>query len=78
MRKINKQEDADYFTQYSKSNPMFVQTFKILGLIVPEKSLTQISLCLTFSDRWKRNKLEREGKINISILFFFYTLDCNL
>ena len=44
MRKINKQEDADSLTQCSKSNPMFVQTFKILGLIVPEKSLTQISL----------------------------------
>ena len=31
-------------TQY---NPMFVPSFKILGVAVPEKSLTQISICIT-------------------------------
>ena len=40
----DKQEDADSV----KSNPKFVQSFKILGLIVPEKFLTQISLYFTF------------------------------
>ena len=40
--------------QYYKSNPIFVKTFKILGLIVPEKSLIQISLCLTFE--WQTEK----------------------
>ena len=42
----NMQEDADSLTQFNKSNLMFVQTFKILGLIVPEKSLIQIPLYL--------------------------------
>ena len=35
------------FTQYNKSYLMFVANFKILGAVVPEKSLTQISLCIT-------------------------------
>ena len=42
----DKQQHADFFfTQYNKSYPTFVQNFKILGTVVPEKSLTQISLC---------------------------------
>ena len=27
--------------QYNKSYPMFVQNFKILGVVVPEKSVTK-------------------------------------
>ena len=43
----DKQQHADSFTQYNKSYPTFVQNFKILSAVVPEKSLTQISLCIT-------------------------------
>ena len=46
-KRTDKKEDAYSLTQY-KSNPMFVQTFKILGHIVSEQTLTQICLCLTF------------------------------
>ena len=66
------QEDADSLTQFNKSNPIFVQTFKILGLIVPEKSY------LTFDKQMEKGKkMEKEGKINHSILLFFYTLGFN-
>ena len=34
------------FTQYNESYPSCVPNFKILGAVVPEKSLTQISLCI--------------------------------
>ena len=45
----DKHESADsVFKQYNKSYPMFVQNFKILGAIVPEKSLTKKSL---YTDR---------------------------
>ena len=39
----DKQQHADslFFTQYNKSYPTFVPNFKILGAVVPEKSLTQ-------------------------------------
>ena len=52
-------------TQY-KSYPTFVPNFKILGKVVPEKSLTQIFQCITL-ERWKKGK---GGKINLSILGF--------
>ena len=50
---------------------MFVQTFKILGLIASEKSLTQSRL------DGKRKQMEKDGKINHSILLFFYTIEFN-
>ena len=56
---------------------MVVQTFKILGFIVPEKTLIQTSLCLTFEWQMEKRKMEKEGKINPSILLFFYTIDFN-
>ena len=41
-----KHQEADSLTQCNKSNPTLVQNFKILGAVVPEESLTQISLCI--------------------------------
>ena len=43
----DKQQQADSLTQYNKAYPPFVPNFKILGTVVPEKSLTQTSLCIT-------------------------------
>ena len=41
----DKQHVADFFlTQYNLSLPSFVPNFKILGQVVPEKSLTEKSL----------------------------------
>ena len=45
---------------------------KILDAVVPEKSLTQISLCITLE--WeikKKEKWKKKAKINHSILVFF-------
>ena len=53
--------------------PNFVQNFEILGAVVPKESLTQMSV-LHLSERWKK---EKQGKINHSILLFFYTKDFN-
>ena len=53
-------------TQYNKSNPMFVQTFKILGFIVPEKSDTNFTV-LHLSETQKKKtkkKTENEDKIH--------------
>ena len=47
-------------TQYNKSYPTIVPNFKILDAVVPEKSLTQISLCITLE--WEMEKKEKEGK----------------
>ena len=40
---------------------MFVPNFKILGQVVPEKSLTKISIFITL-ERLKKEKIEKEGK----------------
>ena len=37
---------------------MFVPNFKMLGAVVPEKSLTQISLCITLVRDGKRTKVK--------------------
>ena len=37
------QQEADYLLQYKKSYPKFVPNFKILGAVVPKKSLTKKS-----------------------------------
>ena len=44
---------------------MFVPNFKILGQVVPEKSLTKISILID------KGKIEKEGKINLSTLVLF-------
>ena len=36
-----------FYTQYNLSNLMFVPNFKNLGQVVPEKSLTKISIFIT-------------------------------
>ena len=41
---------------------MFVQTFKILGFIVPEKSLTKFPYALHLRDGEKRRKKEKKNK----------------
>ena len=54
---------------------MVVPNFKILGQVVPEKSLTKISIySLPWSERLKKEKLEKEGKINLSTLVLFSVL----
>ena len=46
--RTDKQYVAEFFyTQYSLSYLMFVPNFKILGQVVPEKSLTKISISIT-------------------------------
>ena len=49
---------------------MFVLNFKILGQVIPEKSLTKISIFITL-ERFKKVKIEKEGKINLSTLVLF-------
>ena len=50
---------------------MFVTNFKILGQVVLEKSLMKISICITLeSERWKKEKIEKEGKIKSKHLSF--------
>ena len=44
---------------------MFVPNFKILGQVVPEKSLTK-----NIRERDRKTEIEKEGKINLSILDF--------
>ena len=44
----NTQYVADFFiTHYNLSYQMFVQNFKVLCQVVPEKSLTKISIIIT-------------------------------
>ena len=44
----DKLEDADSLLHNTSSlYPIFVPNFKILGVVVLEKSLTQITLCIT-------------------------------
>ena len=50
---------------------MFVPNFKILGQVVPEKSLTKFPYSLPWSERLKKGKIEKEGKINLSTLVLF-------
>ena len=51
---------------------MFVPNFKILGAVVPELSLIQISIYITLE--WMK---EKESKINFSSMIFFYTIYFN-
>ena len=54
---------------------MFAPDFKILGEAIAEKSLTQISLCITLE--WEMEKWKKEGKINFIIVVFFNTIYFN-
>ena len=51
---------------------MFVPNFKILGQVVPEKSLTKISIFLTL-ERLKKGKIEKEGKTKSQHLGFVFS-----
>ena len=60
------------FTQYNRSYSKFVPNFKTLGALVPDKSLTQISLCFTLEWAMKKGKIwKKKAKINHSVLVFF-------
>ena len=51
---------------------MFVPNFKFLVQEVLEKSLTKISICITLeSERWKKEKIEKKAKLNLSTLALF-------
>ena len=54
----DKQQHADSLL-HNMSYPTFVPNFKILGAVNPEKSLTQISLCITLE--WEMEK-RKNGK----------------
>ena len=59
----DKQQHADSLSHNTTSHTKFVPNFKILGAIVPEKSLTQISLCITLEwEMDKKQKWKKEGK----------------
>ena len=57
---------------------MFVPNFKILGKVVPEKSLTKISIFITLEREIDKGKIEKEGKNKSQYLGFIYsnTLGC--
>ena len=61
-----KHEGADSLTQYM-SYSMFVQNFKILGRVVPEKSLTK-----NFIGEKKDGQIKE--MISMMILILFYTI----
>ena len=48
-------------TQYNWLYPTFVTNFNILGTVVSEKSLTQISLCITLKWEMEKKKREKNG-----------------
>ena len=60
------------FTQYNKSYPTSVPNFKILGAVVPEKSLTQISLCITLE--WETEKWKKKAKSNHNLGFLSHNI----
>ena len=51
---------------------MFVPNFKILGQVVPEKSLTKISIFITF-ERLIKEKIEKEAKNKSQHLSFVFS-----
>ena len=58
-----------HFCTIQQVIPKFVPNFKILGTVVPEKSPTQIFLCITLElemEKWKK-----KAKFNHRILVFF-------
>ena len=51
---------------------MFTPNFVILDQVVPEKSLTKISIFITL-ERKKKGKIKKEGKIKSQHLGFVYS-----
>ena len=51
---------------------MFVPNFKILGQVVPEKSLTKISIFITLELDIEKRKIEKEGKNKSQHLGFVF------
>ena len=49
---------------------MFEPNFEILGQVVPEKSLTKISIFITL-ERKKKGKIKKKAKLNLSTLVLF-------
>ena len=67
-------EEAGSLSHNTTSNTqLFVPTFKILGAVVPEKSLTKVCLCITL-ERWEKGNMEKKAKLNVSMLVFFPTI----
>ena len=60
------------FTQYNKSYPTFVPNFKILGTVVPEKFLTQISQCITLEWEMKKRKNGKRRQKLITASWFSF------
>ena len=52
---------------------MFVQNFKILGQVVPENSLTKISIFITLEREMEKGKIEKEGKYKSQHLGFVFS-----
>ena len=66
------QHVAVFATQYNSSLSSFVPNFRILSQVVAEKFLTE--KCLYVLYKSNRRKIEKEGKMRISILNFIYTI----
>ena len=72
MDKANdNQEEADSPTQYNKLYPTFVPNFKILGLVVPEKSLTKKKF--THTHPHPQTNIDAEKTKTIYPLYTSYT-----
>ena len=53
---------------------MFVPNFKILVQVVPEKSLTKISIFITSALEIEKRKIEKEGKNKSKHLGFVFSI----
>ena len=75
-RGTDKQNEAVFVTQYNSSLSSFVPNFRILTQVVAEKSLTEkkCQYVLYKSDRRKKWKLKKGGKMRVSILIFIYKI----
>ena len=62
-----------FTTQYNCSLPSFVPNFKILGQVVPKKSLTEISIFIILEWEIEKGKKEKEGKNKSQRLVFFFS-----
>ena len=67
----------NFLTQYNLSYLMFVPNFKSLGKVVPEKSLTKISISINFHIHYigvkEKGKIEKESKNKSQHLGFVYS-----
>ena len=62
-----------FVAQYNFSYQSFILNFRILSQVIPEKSLTE-NVHMHYIGVRDGKKIEKEGKINISTLIFFYTI----